>query len=41
MRRVKRGLLAETDSLEIWDDIADDSIAAADYWVDRLGACRT
>ena len=28
--------LAETDILEIWDYIADDSLAAADRWVDRL-----
>ncbi|MBI2318115.1 MAG: type II toxin-antitoxin system RelE/ParE family toxin [Betaproteobacteria bacterium] len=28
--------LAETDILEIWDDIADDSLAAADRWVGRL-----
>ena len=28
--------LAEADILEIWDYIAEDSIAAADDWVDRL-----
>lgn len=28
--------LAETDILEVWDYIADDSLAAADRWVDRL-----
>jgi toxin ParE1/3/4 len=28
--------LAEADILEIWDYIADDNIAAADDWVDRL-----
>ncbi len=28
--------LAETDILEIWDYIADDSLAAADRWVDRI-----
>jgi plasmid stabilization system protein ParE len=34
--RVTRRPLAETDILEIWDYIADDSLAAADRWVDRL-----
>lgn len=28
--------LARTDILEIWDFIADDSVAAAGRWVDRL-----
>ncbi len=28
--------LAEIDILEIWDYIADDSLAAADRWVDHL-----
>lgn len=36
MPRVTRRPLAETDILEIWDYIADDSSAAADRWVDRL-----
>jgi len=34
--QVTRRPLAETDILEIWDYIADDSLAAADCWVDRL-----
>ena len=36
MPRVTRRPLAEADVLEIWDYIADDGIAAADRWVDRL-----
>ena len=36
MPRVMRRPLAETDLLEIWDYIADDSLAAADRWVDRI-----
>ena len=36
MPQVTRRPLAETDILEIWDYIADDSLAAADRWVDRL-----
>lgn len=36
MPRVTRRPLAEADILEIWDYIADDNIAAADRWVDRL-----
>jgi toxin ParE1/3/4 len=36
MPRVTRRPLAETDIFEIWDYIADDSLAAADRWVDRL-----
>ena len=36
MPRVTRRPLAETDILDIWDYIADDSLAAADRWVDRL-----
>ena len=36
MRRVTRRPLAEADVLQIWDHIADDSITAADRWVDRL-----
>jgi toxin ParE1/3/4 len=30
--------LAEADILEIWDYIADDSVAAADRWLDELDA---
>ena len=36
MPRVTRRPLAEADVFEIWDYIADDSLAAADRWVDRL-----
>ena len=36
MPRVTRRPLAEADIFEIWDYIADDSLAAADRWVDRL-----
>ena len=36
MPRVTRRPLAEADILEIGDCIADDSLAAADRWVDRL-----
>ena len=36
MPRVTRRPLAEADILELWDYIADDSLAAADRWVDRL-----
>ena len=36
MSQVTRRPLAETDILEIWDYIADDSLAAADRWVDHL-----
>ena len=36
MPRVTRRPLAEADILEIWDYIADDSLAAADRWVDRV-----
>jgi len=36
MPQVARRPLAETDILEIWDYIADDSFAAADRWVDHL-----
>jgi len=36
MPRATRRPLAEADILEIWDFIADDSLAAADRWVDRL-----
>jgi len=36
MPRVIRRPLAETDIVEIWDYIADDSHAAADRWVDRV-----
>lgn len=36
MPRVTRRPLAETDILEIWDYIADDSLAVTDRWVDRI-----
>jgi toxin ParE1/3/4 len=36
MPRVTRRPLAEADVLHIWDHIADDSLTAADHWVDRL-----
>ena len=36
MPQVTRRPLAETDILEIWDYIADDSLTAADRWVDQL-----
>ena len=36
MPRVLRRPLAETDIFEIWDYIADDGLAAADRWVDRI-----
>ncbi|OFZ97314.1 MAG: plasmid stabilization protein [Betaproteobacteria bacterium RIFCSPLOWO2_02_FULL_62_17] len=36
MPQVTRRPLAETDILEIWDYIAEESVAAADRWVDRL-----
>ena len=36
MARVTRRPLAEADILEIWDYIAEDSVFAADRWVDRL-----
>ena len=36
MPRVTRRPLAEADVLQIWDHIADDSLTAADHWVDRL-----
>lgn len=36
MPRVTRRPLAEADILDIGDCIADDSLAAADRWVDRL-----
>ena len=38
MSRVTRRPQAEADILEIWDFIAEDSVAAADLWVDRLDA---
>lgn len=38
MLRVTRRPLAQTDILDIWDFIADDSVAAADRWVDDLDA---
>ena len=36
MPQVTRRPLAEADILEIWDYIADDSLTAADRWVDHL-----
>jgi toxin ParE1/3/4 len=36
MPRVTRRPLAAADIFEIWDYIADDSLIAADRWVDRL-----
>ena len=36
MARVTRRPQAVDDIVEIWDYIADDSVAAADTWVDRL-----
>ena len=36
MARVTRRPEAADDVLEIWDFIADDSVAEADRWVDRL-----
>jgi toxin ParE1/3/4 len=38
MSRVTRRPQAEADILEIWDFIAEDSVAEADQWVDRLDA---
>lgn len=36
MARATRRPLAEADIFEIWDYIADDSMEAADRWVDQL-----
>jgi toxin ParE1/3/4 len=36
MPRVTRRPLAEADIIEIWEYIAEDSLAAADRWVDHL-----
>ncbi len=36
MPQVTRRPLAEADILEIWDYIADDSLTAADRWVDHI-----
>lgn len=36
MARVTRRPLAEADILDIWDYIAEDSLAEADRWLDRL-----
>ena len=36
MSRVTRRPHAEADILEIWGYIAEDSVAAADRWVDKL-----
>ena len=38
MSRVTRRPQAEADILEIWGFIAEDSVAEADRWVDRLDA---
>lgn len=38
MSRVTRRPQAEADILDIWDFIAEDSVAEADRWVDRLDA---
>ena len=38
MSRATRRPQAEADILEIWDFIAEDSVAEADLWVDRLDA---
>jgi toxin ParE1/3/4 len=38
MPQVARRPLAQTDILDIWDFIADDSVVAADRWVDDLDA---
>ena len=37
MSRVTRRPHAEADILEIWGYIAEDSVVAADRWVDKLG----
>lgn len=36
MARVTRRPLAEADILDIWDYIAEDSLAEADRWLDKL-----
>lgn len=36
MAHVARRPLAEADIFEVWDYIADDSMGAADRWVDQL-----
>ena len=36
MARVTRRPQAETDTLDIWSYIAEDSVVEADRWVDRL-----
>jgi len=36
MSRVTRRPLAALDILDIWDHIAEDSVEAADRWVDKL-----
>ena len=38
MAHVTRRPLAEADILEIWDYVADDSVTAADRWLDHLDA---
>jgi len=36
MARVTRRPLAAADILDIWDDIAEDSLDQADRWIDKL-----
>ncbi len=36
MARVTRRPLAEADIFDIWDYIAEDSVTAADRWIDQL-----
>lgn len=36
MARITRRPLAEADILDIWDYIAEGSLAEADRWLDRL-----
>ena len=36
MPRVMRRPLAAVDIFEIWDYIAEDSVSAADQWIDKL-----
>jgi toxin ParE1/3/4 len=38
MPRIQRRPLAGADIDEIWDYIAEDSVVAADTWIDRLDA---
>lgn len=41
MARVTRRPQAVADIFEIWDYIAEDSVSAADRWVDRLDETRS